>query len=100
MHDSTMDMYRHLTRQHWGSDVIIWPETSIPDYQHRITGYLDNLFVEAKNNNTDLLLGLFVKELSSKRYYNSVVHSNGAATEHVQAVINPAHTNSLGAKTK
>jgi apolipoprotein N-acyltransferase len=28
----TIDLYRKLTNQEWDSDLIIWPETAIPDY--------------------------------------------------------------------
>ncbi|MCW9013354.1 MAG: apolipoprotein N-acyltransferase [Gammaproteobacteria bacterium] len=73
MHPVTLDMYLKLTRQHWDSDLIIWPETAIPDYQHRVTYYLKNLKQEAEVQDTDVLLGLFVRDMEKGRYYNSVL---------------------------
>ena len=43
MYQPTLNMYQQITQQHWDSDVIIWPETAIPDFQHRITDYLDDI---------------------------------------------------------
>jgi len=73
MYQPTLDMYRQLTRQHWGSDVIIWPETAIPAFQHRVRTYLEDLKRDAELNEKDLLLGLFIRDQQTQRYYNSVI---------------------------
>ena len=69
----TMQMYRELTQQNWQSDLIIWPETALPDFRSRVPDYLKRLADEAKNTNTDLLLGVFVRNQQTQRYYNSVI---------------------------
>ncbi|MDH5734871.1 MAG: apolipoprotein N-acyltransferase, partial [Gammaproteobacteria bacterium] len=73
MYRPTLNMYRQLTQQHWSSDVIIWPETAIPDYQHQVTEYLQRLKSEAEKHDKDVLLGLFIREQNSRRYFNSVI---------------------------
>ena len=69
----TLDMYRNLTRQNWDSDLIIWPETAIPGYLHRVQPFLDDLKKEAEQNSSDVLLGLFIRDDEKRRYYNSVI---------------------------
>ncbi|MCW8855690.1 MAG: apolipoprotein N-acyltransferase, partial [Gammaproteobacteria bacterium] len=73
MYQPTLNMYQKITQQHWDSDVIIWPETAIPDFQHRITDYLDDIKRNAERHDKDVLLGLFIRDQQSRRYYNSVI---------------------------
>ncbi|WP_455210751.1 apolipoprotein N-acyltransferase, partial [Kaarinaea lacus] len=77
----TIDLYTRLTRAHWDSDLIIWPETALPLYYHQAEDILQRLADEARTNHTDLLIGLPVIDFSKgKRYYNSIV-SIGSKTD-------------------
>ncbi len=70
----TLDLYRRLTREHWGSDVIIWPETAVPDYLHRVQrDFLTPLDREARAHDSALLLGVAYRDPVSGRFYNSMV---------------------------
>lgn len=73
MHGPTLQMYHELTRQHWDSDLIIWPETAIPDFKHRVGNYLQQLKNEAEIQGKDIMLGLFIRDPDSSRYYNGVI---------------------------
>ena len=77
MHRKTLTMYRELTLEHKDADLIIWPETAIPDYKHRVPAYLLDMRQLMEQSDTDLLMGLFIKNLDSGRYYNSVVSARG-----------------------
>ena len=77
MHRKTLEMYRDLTLEHRDADVIIWPETAIPDYKHRVPAYLLSMREEMEKSDTDLLMGLFIKNMDSGRYYNSVINARG-----------------------
>jgi apolipoprotein N-acyltransferase len=77
MYRSTLQMYRDLTLAHKDADLVIWPETAIPDYQHRVPAYLSGLRQALQPSDTDLLIGLFIKNLDSGRYYNSVISIGG-----------------------
>jgi len=71
---STLDLYTELTRQHWSSRLIIWPETAVPAFHHQVKDtYLADLQEEAARSDTDLLIGIPVVELPSERYYNAIV---------------------------
>jgi len=69
----TLQMYRELTQQHWDSDLIIWPETAVPGFKRKVPYYLEQLAKEAKESDTDVMLGLFTRNDITQRYYNSMI---------------------------
>lgn len=71
---STLRMYADMTRQHWDSRLIVWPETAVPAfYQQVAEGFLKPLEAEARQHGTDLLLGAPYYEPQGDRYYNAIV---------------------------
>ncbi|MGD8803998.1 MAG: apolipoprotein N-acyltransferase [Gammaproteobacteria bacterium] len=77
MYRSTLQMYRDLTLAHKDADLVIWPETAIPDYRHRVPAYIAGLRQALHQTDTDLLIGLFIKNMDNDRYYNSVISVGG-----------------------
>ncbi len=73
MRGPTLDLYSGLNREHWDSDLIIWPETAIPLFDYQAVEFLDALKAEAILNNTALLVGLVTQEADTGAYYNSMV---------------------------
>lgn len=71
----TIDLYTRLSREHWDSDLVIWPETALPAYFHQAETFLQGLAKEAQDNGgATLLVGLPVmSEEDSEQYYNGVV---------------------------
>ena len=70
----TMRLYMDLTRDNWDSDLIIWPETAIPAFYHRVKdNLLDPLAAEAQSHNTDLLVGIAVQSTDNSNYFNAMV---------------------------
>lgn len=76
MKQPTLDLYRDLSLAQKDVDLIIWPETAVPDYWYRVVPYIRKLRDEMQKRNTDLLLGIFVKN-DQKRLLNSVLNVNG-----------------------
>ena len=76
MRQTTLDRYRDLTLAQKDADLIVWPETAAPDYRYRIAPYIERLRIEMAASNTDLLLGIFVKN-ENRRLLNSVINVNG-----------------------
>ncbi len=88
MRQPTKDLYRRLSLEQQDVDLIVWPETAVPDYLHRITPYIQQLRLDmsAKNtadkavnktaNKTDLILGVFVKD-AEVGLLNSVINVHG-----------------------
>ncbi|HIO92286.1 MAG TPA: apolipoprotein N-acyltransferase [Leucothrix mucor] len=63
----TLDLYKKLTKENWGSDLIIWPETAIPDlFSRNMKEFIVPLQEQAKANNTDLILGAFYQNEQGK----------------------------------
>ncbi len=76
MKQLTMDRYRDLSLAQQDVDLFVWPETAVPDYQHRALPYIRQLSLDMKQRDADLLLGIFVKN-EKKRVLNSVLNVNG-----------------------
>lgn len=69
-----LDTYARLTREHWDSDLIFWPENSISVFYHDIKQrYFAPLEAEARAHNTELIVGLPFMDLESRKYYSSLV---------------------------
>jgi len=75
----TIDLYTRLTREHWNSDLIIWPETALPVFYHQAETYLKGLAQEAKaHGGATLLIGLPIADMKdTSKYYNGVVVVGG-----------------------
>ena len=70
----TLALYRELSRRHWESDLIIWPETAVPAYYHVLEkGYFKPLAREAHEHDTEMLVGVLVQDSNTGRTYNSLV---------------------------
>ncbi len=70
----TLALYEARTSQHWDSDLIIWPENAITVFYHQAKElFFDPLLQQAKQHNTDILVGLPAIDLASKTYYNSMM---------------------------
>jgi len=70
----TLERYLQLTRQHWHSRLIIWPEASIPAYADQVQAdFLDPLQAEARQHGTDMLIGVLTENDNTGAAYNSVI---------------------------
>lgn len=73
-----LELYRDLTRKHWDSDLIIWPETAVPAFYHRVARrYLAPLGAEAAARGSDVLLGIPYGEPGTGALYNSMLKLGG-----------------------
>jgi len=69
---STLRKYAELSRTRWGDDLVIWPETAVPDYLFRVKeDFLLPLADEAESHGTHLMLGVPIVNLETGRYYNA-----------------------------
>lgn len=79
---STLAQYHDMTREHWSSKLIVWPETAIPAFYHQIKQvFLEPLSQEASLHGTELLIGIpFQKENAPQTYYNAVLKLGDTST--------------------
>ena len=74
MIQARLDTYARLTREHWDSDLIVWPENAMTTfYNDLVDGYFIPLHKEARENNTDLIIGAPVMDEDGVRYYSSLI---------------------------
>ncbi|MTW20663.1 apolipoprotein N-acyltransferase [Allochromatium palmeri] len=68
------ETYVDLTLKHLDSDLIVWPETALPDFLHQIrASLLDPLAERARAEGAEIVLGLPVMDLESGRYFNGLL---------------------------
>ncbi|EGV30278.1 Apolipoprotein N-acyltransferase [Thiorhodococcus drewsii AZ1] len=66
--------YLELTRDHLDSDLIVWPETALPDFLHQLRAPLiDPLAERARAEGTEIVLGIPVLDVETRRYYNGLL---------------------------
>lgn len=77
LRDHTLNLYQSLTEPHWGSDIIIWPETAIPAFGSEVKGFLAALHERAETRGSALLTGIAIDERDGagglKDYFNSII---------------------------
>jgi apolipoprotein N-acyltransferase len=69
----TLDLYRELTRQSEGSDLVIWPEAAIPALYGQVTDYLAETENRARQQGSNVLLGILRDDPGSDAVQNTVV---------------------------
>lgn len=74
MRGPTLGTFSALTRENWGSDLVVWPETAVPDFVHRVQeDFLDPLAREAQARGTEILVGAPIYDFARNRYYNGAL---------------------------
>ncbi|WP_404359916.1 apolipoprotein N-acyltransferase [Methylotuvimicrobium sp. KM1] len=72
--DTTLRKYRELTEKHWYSDIIVWPETSIPAYYSEVEeSFIEPLEREAIERDSDIIVSLPMKGDQPHVKYNSIL---------------------------
>ena len=75
--DKTLELYRDLTRQAHGAQLIVWPESAIPDLINYHIDYFRDVYQEASAQGSALVMGAMREaenpQGGEKKYYNSVI---------------------------
>lgn len=70
----TLQAYLQLTRENWESDLIVWPETAVPDFLHQVrNAFIKPLAEEAREQGTELVIGIPVMDPEARAYYNGLI---------------------------
>lgn len=64
--------YRELSHPHHDMDLIIWPETAVPAFKHRVEEALRPFHRQLQEHGVDLITGIFVYDPERQLYYNSL----------------------------
>lgn len=69
-----IEAYVDLTLEHLDSDLILWPETAVPDFLHEVREPLiEPLALRAREEGLEIVLGIPVLDLEQHRYYNGLI---------------------------
>jgi len=70
----TLRAYLELTRENWDSDLIVWPETAVPDFLNQVqNAFVKPLAEEAREQGTNLVIGIPIMNLAERAYYNGLI---------------------------
>jgi len=69
--ETTLNLYRDLTRGALGARVIVWPEAAPPDLASNLADYLLDLYHDAHAHGSALVMGIL--RADGDNYYNSVL---------------------------
>ncbi len=72
-----LDTYAKLHAQALGAQLIVWPESTLPDVANRYTEYLTAVWSAARRAGSDMVMGTIREEATEAdaepRYYNSLL---------------------------
>jgi len=87
----TINAYLEQTRQHWDSDLVLWPETAVTVLKDQFQAYLDTINQEAINNNTTLITGIpfrYTEGPFKGEFHNSILAiGTGEGLYHKQKLV-------------
>lgn len=87
----TIHSYLEQTRQHWDSDIILWPETAITVFKNQFQSYLDTINEEAINNQTTIISGIpfrYSEGPHKGEFHNSILAiGTGSGLYHKQKLV-------------
>ncbi len=69
----TLDTYHKLTEAHWGSSLIVWPESAVPIPLQSAEEFINALHADAEKHNVSLITGIPVHLPGTQNYYNAVI---------------------------
>jgi len=71
--EPTKALYRSLNDQAFGSRIIVWPESAIPELANEIPDYLGDIQARSRVRGADVLMGVVRLGDNGVDYYNSIL---------------------------
>lgn len=90
--DKTVDIYRQLSKNEWGRDLVIWPEAAIPMFYHEAIDALDEMEDNALTGHSSFVTGIPYIEVDTQnrqfQIYNSILAlGEGRGIYHKQRLV-------------
>lgn len=84
----TLDLYHAMTEPMLGKDLLLWPESAIPNYYQRAQEFLSPLAEQTRQAGSALVTGIPWRPEGSAVYYNSIVAMGaGSGVYHKQRLV-------------
>ena len=80
--------YEREVKHQYGADIILWPESAIPNYYQRARDFLDPVAALAADRESTLILGIPYRPSGSPDYFNSILAlGHGEGVYHKQRLV-------------
>jgi apolipoprotein N-acyltransferase len=70
--EPTRDLYTELDQQALGAQLIVWPESALPQLANEVPQYLGQLYSQANARGSDIVMGI-IRADDGDNYYNSIM---------------------------
>ncbi|HEY3809594.1 MAG TPA: apolipoprotein N-acyltransferase [Steroidobacteraceae bacterium] len=70
--EPTRDLYTKLNEQALGAQLIVWPESALPELANDVPQYLGQLYSRSRAHGSDIVMGI-IRANDSDDYYNSIM---------------------------
>jgi apolipoprotein N-acyltransferase len=85
----TVELYRRMTEEHAGTDLIIWPEAAVPALYEEVSGYLEALAARAAESGSTILLGILTLGPEPGSYQNALLAPSEPSAVYVKRQLVP-----------
>ena len=72
MRDLTLERYAALTRERFGADLVVWPETAMPGFFDTLRGFAHEILAEAVRYGSAVVTGVPMRDAPGGPYLNAV----------------------------
>jgi apolipoprotein N-acyltransferase len=72
-YEPTLKLYQSMTEPELGRDIVLWPESAIPNYYQRAQDFLEPMAERADAAGSALVTGIPWRQAGSMHYFNSIV---------------------------
>jgi len=70
--EPTRDLYSGLNEQALGAQLIVWPESALPQLANEVPQYLGQIYSRARSRGSDIVMGI-IRADDSDNYFNSIM---------------------------
>jgi apolipoprotein N-acyltransferase len=70
--EPTRELYTKLNEQALGAQLIVWPESALPELANDVPQYLGQLYSRSRAHGSDIVMGI-IRANDSDDYYNSIM---------------------------
>jgi apolipoprotein N-acyltransferase len=71
--DTILKLYHDLTEKVLGTQLIVWPESAVPDLANNQLPYISELYRETRSHKSALVFGILRESDEGEHYFNSVL---------------------------
>ncbi len=80
MRQTTINLYKELSKDVLDHDLIVWPEAAIPAFYHQVGSLINELESITHKNGNRIMVGMPVYDPNTQEYYNSLVSIDNKVT--------------------